>query len=81
VLFPEYISIFSASFKKDNDWGAIAALGTQQKSQNIVIKFFRGHNNEIVYKSNNYDQSLEKANELSTLLGIRVHDAIKNSST
>ncbi len=81
VLFPEYISVFSTSFKKDNEWGTVAALGTKSVNENVVIKFFKGQKNEIVYKSSEYANALEKANELSVMLNVRVHDAVKNSST
>ena len=81
ILFPDYISIFSASFKKGNEWGAVSALGTKSKYGGVAIKFFKGHKNEIVYKSNDYSKALKKANELSFLLKVRLHDAIKNSST
>jgi len=78
---PEYISVFSASFKKDNEWGAVAAIGGETKIKNVVVKFFEGRKNEIVFKSNDYTEALEKATELGLLLNVRVHDAIKNSST
>ncbi len=80
-IFPDYISVFSASYKKDNEWGAVSALGTKSKTQNVVIKFFSNRANEIVYKSNSYEDVLEKANELSKLLNVRIHDSVKNSST
>ncbi len=81
LLTPDYISLFASSFKKDNDWGAVSALGTKSNYQSIVIKFFKGPKNEIVYKSNDYNEALSKANELALLLNVRVHDTVKKSST
>jgi len=77
LFYPDYISLFSASFKKDNNWGSVAALGTQSKNQNLVIKLFKGHKNEIIYKSNDYNSALRKANELGALLNVKVHNALK----
>jgi len=81
LFLPEYISLFSTSFKKDNDWGAVAALGTKSKSSNIVLKFFKGAKNEIVFKCNDYYTALKKAEELSELLDISIHNTFKDSST
>jgi len=81
LLFPDYISLFSSSFKKDNEWGAVAALGSKSKYQSAVVKFFKGQKNEIIYKSNDYTKALEKTNELSVMLNVRIYDAVKNSST
>tara|TARA_R110002073_G_scaffold279026_1_gene443040 strand:+ start:304328 stop:304816 length:489 start_codon:yes stop_codon:yes gene_type:complete len=81
VPFPEYISLFSGSFKKANEWGAVAALGTESKNEMFVLKFFKGKTNKIIYKSNDYKEALAKSNALSLLLKVRIHNAVKNSST
>ncbi|GAA4273252.1 hypothetical protein U6A24_20065 [Aquimarina gracilis] len=75
--FPDYVSVFSASFKLDNDWGAIGALGTKEKHDKIVVRFFTGNKNFTLYKTNKYEEAVNKANALSELLNVEVYDATK----
>ncbi|WP_299435873.1 hypothetical protein [uncultured Aquimarina sp.] len=75
--FPEYISVFSASFKQDNEWGTVSALGTQAKQNSFVIRLFNGNNRFTLFKTSNYQNAIGKANQLSELLGVEIHDATK----
>lgn len=81
LYYPEYISIFSTSFKKDNHWAPVAALGTESKYKDIVVKFFKGSKNVVIYKCNDYNIALNKPTELGLLLNIKVHNTVKQSST
>ncbi len=75
LTFPEYISVFSALFKHDNEWGAVSALGTQEKHSFYVIRLFNGNNKFTLFKTNNYENAISRANELSELIGVEVYDA------
>lgn len=75
--FPEYISVFSASFSLDNDWGAIGALGTKERHEKMVVRFFKENKKITLYKTDSYQKALKKANALSTLLDVEVYDSTK----
>ncbi len=77
VAFPDYISVFSASFSLDNEWGTIAAIGTQERQESVVIRFFTGNKHFTLYKTENYERALQMANELGEMLDVEVHDATK----
>ncbi|WP_109302045.1 hypothetical protein [Aquimarina sp. AU474] len=74
--FPDYISVFSASFSLNNDWSTVSALGTKERHNKVVVRFFKGNKNVTVYKTNKYQEAVEKANELRTLLNVEVHNMI-----
>ncbi|MBG6133061.1 hypothetical protein IWQ47_004605 [Aquimarina sp. EL_43] len=75
--YPDYISVFSTSFSLDNEWGAVSAIGTKERSPKIVVRFFTGNKNFTLYKTEKYDKASEKANELSELLGVEIYDRSK----
>ncbi len=75
--FPDYISVFSASLKLDNEWGAVSAIGTKERHDKLVVRFFNENKNFTLYKTENYQKALDKANALSTLLNVEVYDATK----
>lgn len=77
LLYPDYISVFSASFGLDNEWGAIAAIGTKEKHNQFVVRFFKNNQNNTVFRTNTYDEAIEKAYELKELLKVEIHDATK----
>ncbi len=74
---PDYISVFSASFKQDNEWGTVSALGTKTRNNAIVIRLFKGNKYFTVYKTYRYENAIEKAQKLGALLGVEVYDATK----
>ncbi len=75
--FPDYISIFSASFSLNNDWSTVSALGTKERHDKVVVRFFKGNRNFTVYKTGRYEAAVQKANELSALLNVEVQDMMK----
>jgi len=75
--FPDYISVFSASFKLNNEWSTVSALGTSEKHDRIVIRFFRNNKHHTVYKTKRYDDAVKIANKLGKMLNVEIHDAIK----
>ena len=77
IEYPDYISVFSISFTQDNNWGTISSLGSQIKQNATVARFFSGSRYTTLYKSENYQSALDKANELSQLLNVEVYDATK----
>lgn len=78
LAFPDYISIFGANFSRSNDFGPVAALGTQHKSDEIVIRFFNGSENNTIFMSDNYNLVKEKANALHEMLGVELVDNVNS---
>ncbi len=77
IDFPEYISVFSASYKQDNEWGTVSALGTRIENKLMVIRFFCQQKHFTVLKINNYNKAIDKANELGEMLNVKIYDATK----
>ncbi len=75
--YPEYISVFSASLSLDNEWGSIAAIGTKEKQDKFVVRFFTGNKNFTLYRTENYQEALDKAKELGELLELEIYNAVE----
>ncbi|WP_378180155.1 hypothetical protein [Aquimarina sp. SS2-1] len=76
--FPDYISVFSGSFSINNDWATVSALGTKERHEKTVVRFFTENRKTTVFSTNNYTKALKKASELSDLLGVKMYDATKS---
>lgn len=72
IVFPDYIIVFSALFKKDSDWGPVAALGSQSKGGTYVIRFFKGNKHFTLWKTNNLELANNRAKEVGELLDVEV---------
>jgi len=77
VDFPEYVSVFSGSFSANNDWSSVSALGTKERHEKTVVRFFTGNKKLTLYTTNKYSIALEKATALSKLLNVELYDAVK----
>lgn len=77
INFPEYISVFSASFKQDNTWGAVSAIGTKQRQDAIVIRFFSDTTHFTVFKTSSHTIAFDNAKKLKALLDVEIRDATK----
>ncbi|MHA7056912.1 hypothetical protein ACWGOQ_0006810 [Aquimarina sp. M1] len=75
--FPDYISIFSSSFSLNNDWSTVSALGTKERHDKVVVRFFTNNRKVTLYKTNSDNMARKKAKALSDLLGLEVYDATK----
>ncbi|SHI95255.1 hypothetical protein [Aquimarina spongiae] len=75
--FPDYISVFSGSFSMDNEWGAVSAIGTKERHEKLVVRFFTGNKYVSLFKTENYKEALQKAEELSKLLEVEIYDTTK----
>jgi len=75
--FPDYISVFSGSFSVDNEWGAVSAIGTKERHEKLAVRFFTGNKYVSLFKTENYKEALEKAEELSKLLKVEIYDSTK----
>jgi len=71
-IFPDYITVFSALFKKDAEWGPIAAMGKKGREGNYVVRFFKGNTHFTLWKTNSLDLANRKAMELGKLLNVEV---------
>ena len=76
--YPEYVSLFAASFREGNDWGPVSALGTTSKHKDIVIRLFKGNKHYTVFKTNDYLLAKEKAKALSNMLEIELYNPMEN---
>ena len=72
VILPEYIIVFSALFKKDSEWGPVAALGSKSKGGTYVIRFFTGNRHFTIWKTKNLDLANTRAKEVGELLNTEV---------
>ncbi|GAA4279543.1 hypothetical protein [Aquimarina mytili] len=77
IKFPEYISVFSTSLSLNNEWGSVAAIGTKERHDKIVVRFFTGNNKFTIFRTENYQDALDKANALGELLDIEIYNKIK----
>ncbi|TPN87846.1 hypothetical protein [Aquimarina algicola] len=75
--YPDYISVFSTSSSINNEWGAIAAIGTKERHDNIVVRFFTDNRNFTLYRTNNYEEAFRKATTLQKILNIELYDNTK----
>ncbi|MRI01101.1 hypothetical protein GH721_11220 [Kriegella sp. EG-1] len=72
IEFPDYISVFSAKYKRSAEWGPVAAMGKQQSGDSLVIRFFSGRNHFTIYRTNSLKLAKQRATELSELLEIEL---------
>ncbi len=75
IDFPEYISVFSSTFSSDNEWSSVAALGTKERHDRVVVRFFNGNKKFTAYSTRDYKKAIETANRLSSMLGVNIYDA------
>lgn len=72
MFYPDYISLFSASFKQDATWGQVVALGKQLKDKSYVIRLFKDRQHFTVFKSHSLDSAKDKATQLTSLLDVKL---------
>jgi len=77
INYPEYISVFSSSFSSDNEWSSVAALGTKERQDKVVVRFFNGSERFTVYSAQDYQDAVVIANRLSKILRVDIYDASK----
>lgn len=70
IIFPEYIVLMPSTFSSSSDWGSVAALGKGKSNSFYVIRLFKGRDNFILYKSASLSIAKQKAEALSTLIGV-----------
>lgn len=71
-ISPEFISVFSVVFKKDSEWGPVAAMGNQTRKGTFVIRFFKGNAHFTIWESDSLPLANAKASALGQLLNIEV---------
>ncbi|KQC30623.1 hypothetical protein [Flagellimonas eckloniae] len=69
---PNYISVFSASYKKGSEWGPVAAIGKHSINKEYVIRLFNQNNHFTVFRSNSLEKATTKATKLGTMLKVEV---------
>lgn len=57
IEFPEYISVFSGPFRVNDDWSTVSALGTKERHDKTVVRFFTVNKKVTLYKTNDYEIS------------------------
>lgn len=78
---PEYISISNQSYKEGAGWMWDHFIVTSAKFKLYTVKFYKGTNRETVFKTTNREEAILKAEQLSELFDVRIHNALKHSST
>ncbi|PCJ97731.1 MAG: hypothetical protein COA50_04640 [Flavobacteriaceae bacterium] len=71
-IYPEYITVFSASFKQGADWGSVAALGKERGEHLFVIRLFKGNRYFTIFKTSSFEKATAMAAELCDLLNIEL---------
>ena len=77
VFYPDYITLFSASYKQNADWGSIAALGKERQNVFFVVRIFKGNQHYTFFKSTSYQRAEAKAIEFSKFLDVEYRSKIK----
>ena len=77
--FPEYISLFGANYSKRNEWGPVAAIGTNSNADKIAINLFNGNKKVTLFTSGKYEVSKKLAEELREVLNVELIDNVKVS--
>lgn len=72
LFIPDYLVVFSALFKKDADWGPVAALGNKAKNGTYVIRLFKGNKHFTIWKPKSLKLTKEKALMAGKLLDVEV---------
>lgn len=79
IIKPDYISLFGQSFKGSNEYGLITSLGSDYTVDFYVIRFFDENNrNEIIFKSKNKSEVLEKGTQLAALLNVELVNKLEH---
>jgi len=72
IIFPDYITVFSARFKQSSDWGPVAAMGKETDNETFVIRFFKGNRHFTVFKTNSLKLANTEAEKLGLLLNVEI---------
>lgn len=73
LIFPDYITVFSARFKQSSNWGPVAAMGKEIGNTNFVIRFFKGSRHFTIFKTNSLELANTEADKLGKLLKVQVN--------
>lgn len=71
-IYPEYITVFSASFKQGAEWGSVAALGKERGERLFVIRLFKGNRHFTIFKTKSLEKATTMAVELCELLSVEL---------
>ena len=74
-ISPEYLSVVHQPYVDDNSWIYDVFLDARFKL--YTIKFFKGNKRETVFKTSSKEELIQKANELSRLLNVRINNTLK----
>lgn len=77
ILYPGYISLVHQIYKDGTGWSWFPAVFGDAKFKLYTIKFFKGKEHQTVFKTPNKEDAIQKANELSELLNVRIHNTLK----
>jgi len=76
IVFPDYITIFEANFKRGSEWGPVSAMGNKRSSDAIVIRLFKGNRHFTVFRTKSLQDAKEKANALSELIEVKIIEKV-----
>jgi len=76
-ITPDYISLMYQSFYESSHFSWYPNVFPDTKFKLYTIKFFKGNNRETVFKTDNKEEAIQKANMLSKLLNVRINNTLK----
>lgn len=72
IIFPDYITVFSARFKQSSNWGPVAAMGKENSDSIFVIRLFKDSRHFTVFKTNSLELASTEAEKLGRLLNVEI---------
>ncbi|WP_117880156.1 hypothetical protein [Aureibaculum luteum] len=78
LLYPNYISIVHQGYREAGGWMWYPTVFGEVRYKLYVIKFFHGNKQDTVFKTSNKEEAIRKANELSKLLYVKIHNTLKS---
>ncbi|MET2986444.1 hypothetical protein [Aureibaculum conchae] len=76
-IVPDYISLNHQGYKEGGTWMWYPTIFGDARYKLYAIKFFKGNKNQTVFKTPYKEEARLKAEQLSTLLDIRIHNTLK----
>lgn len=67
---PDVIRAFPASFKSNFNWGPVAAMGKQNRTDKYVIRLFEGSRHFTIFKTSSFETASTRAKMLGEILQI-----------
>lgn len=67
---PDVIRAFPVFFKSNFNWGPIAAMGKQNRTEKYVIRLFEGNRHFTIFKTSSFETASTRAQMLGEIMEI-----------